>query len=258
MSESIDTLIEKLADPQTRHLAREALAEKGAEIAPQLLETVKDQEQPTNMRWACITLLAEAKYEPAGPELVRILKEEINLRPDALRALQTITGRDDVGVETDDWEKVIAGEELEEAPEEELDDDEAMAFLRKALKSDSVTVKWLPEGYAHLTVHLPGERKHQVLLTFDEEDARGRQVVTFYTECGKTTPEAESVIYRHNVTMPHGAFSIERNAEGDLAVVLRNRVPIEELGEDSLREIIVSAAREADAVEYELTEQDRI
>mgnify|MGYP006302933057 FL=1 len=134
MAESTQELIEKLERFDTRHAAREALRDRLDDAAPALLDVVRDSERPNNMRWAAITLLGEARFEDAGPELVRIMKEEQNLRPDAMRALQAITGRDDVGVEADDWERVISGDAVSEAPDEELSEDDAATFLREALR----------------------------------------------------------------------------------------------------------------------------
>lgn len=257
MAASIEALIEALASHETRHRAREALREQLDDAAPQLLEVVKDTERLTNMRWAAITLLAEAKYEEAGPELVRIMKEEQNLRPDALRALEEITGRDDVGVEADDWEKVIAGESLDQGVGEALSDDEAAEFVRSALEGSGIEVGD-EDGYVRLTVPLEGERRHQLLLTFDEKDAKGRQLITVYTECGEASEEAQDIIYRHNVTMPYGAFTVDRNANDVRSVVLRHRVPTEEVDPSDMRPMIEAIAREADAVEYELSQQDQI
>lgn len=257
MAHSIQDLIEALANHATRHPAREALRDRLEAAAPELLKVLQDQERPTNMRWAAITLLAEAKYEDAGPELVRIMQEEQNLRPDALRALETITGRDDVGPEADDWEKVIAGESLDQGVGEALSDDEAVAFVRSALQDTEIEVA-NEEAYVRLDVPLAGDRHHQMLLTFDEKDAKGRQLVTFYTECGEATKDAQDIMYHHNVTMPYGAFTVDRNAEDVRSVVMRHRVPTEDLEPDDLRSMVEAMAREADAVEYELTEEDQI
>lgn len=257
MAASIQELIEALANHETRHQAREALGDRLSEAAPELLKLVADRERPTNMRWAAITLLAEAKSEDACPELVRIMKEEQNLRPDAMRALQEITGRDDVGVEPDDWEKVIRGESLEQGTQEQLTDDEAVAFARSALEDSQVQVSE-EDGYVRLDVPLEADRHHQLLLSFDEVDARGRQLATFYSECGKASKEAQDIIYRHNVTMPYGAFTIDRNADDVRSVVMRYRVATEDLGPQDFYSIVESMAREADAVEFELSGSDQI
>lgn len=257
MAASIQELIEALENHETRHQAREALRDRLSEAAPELLKVVSDTERPTNMRWAAITLLGEAKYEDAGPELVRIMKDEQNLRPDAMRALEEITGRDDVGVEADDWEKVIRGESLEQGTREQLSEDDAVSFVSSALEDSRVDVSE-EDGYVRLDVPLEADRHHQLLLSFDEVDARGRQLATFYSECGKATKEAQDVIYRHNVTMPYGAFTIDRNADDVRSVVMRYRVATEDLGPQDFGSIVESMAREADAVEFELSGNDRI
>ncbi|NOY81193.1 MAG: hypothetical protein GXP31_09335 [Kiritimatiellaeota bacterium] len=261
----IDALLRRLNDYRTRAEARRRLAELSEQAAPKVLEVlVNEPHAPPNKRWALATLLGRARFEPAIPVLLDMLRNEPALRADACRALQQITGKD-IGEEVSDWERALSGAADAESsdtgaptdanpelfmPEKEL--------IRQAFEGIATKIEW--EGnppYAYLRMPLPGERKQQIIVSFNEKDENGGDIVSIYTECGPASPATEAAAHRRNVTVQYGRFAIEQD-DGRPRVVMRHSMPRLGVDPERLREVVESMARDADSFEAELTHQDRI
>jgi len=263
MAHSIQELILQLGDFRRRHDARSALAQHGADAAPLLLEALSNRNNPTNMRWAAVTLLAACRYTDACPVLIEIMREDLNLRGEAWRALETITERTDVGDDPDGWERAldvadVPAEEETPEPEEDASETEVFQLVRRSLAAHATKISWEEEGYAYVRLALPGGRKQQILISFDQTDADDNPLACIYTECGPDTPNAEQAIYRRNVTLQYGKFTVEKDADGVGKIVVRHLAPLAGLTAEILREVVFVIAREADNLEYELTQSDRI
>ncbi len=262
----IDALIHRLGDYRTRAEARRRLAELGEQAAPNMLEALMNEPHATpNKRWALTTLLGQARYEPAIPVLLEMLRNEPALRGDACRALQRITGKD-IGEDLNDWERALSGTADAEGPDTEATTDATpersmpeKELIRQAFEGIATKIEW--EGdppYAYLRIPLPGERKQQMIVSFTEKDENGRDVVSIYTECGPASPATEAAAHRRNVTVQYGRFTVEQDDDGRLRVVMRHALHRHGLSAERLREVVESMARDADSFEAELTHLDRI
>lgn len=260
----IDTLIRGLADYRARHRCRKALMEAGDAAAPPLLALLEDEEAPTNARWAAMNLLSEMQCKEAIPLLEKIAETNRNLLPDAQRAMETLTGETftQSTLEFASPEELGVGEVGEIGDDIDLDDEpdataDLFAFVQTAMNEDASEITWEEAGYAHLRVDLPRDRKQQVLIMPADADHLGRERLCIYTECGEATAEAEAVIYQHNVTAHVGNFSVEEQ-DGQRKVLMRHYEQAVGLSAERMREIVTAIAQAADALEYELTGEDRI
>lgn len=249
-------LIDQLEDYHTRRKARMELAEKGPDIADELIRILSDPERKTNTRWAAITLLAECKCEDAIDPLMEILRDETNLRGDAWRALRQITGKD-VEEDYELWLKEIHGEEILEVIEEDGLEEAGYSLVKQALAGTAQEISWNSEGsYVYLRIPLSGNRKQQLIVSFEDEGER--HVMNVYTKCAPATAEAEAVIYQHNVTLKYGKYSVEDDEDGEKSVIMTNEVPMSLCTPEYIKEMIVNMAGEADSLEYQLTQEDHI
>jgi len=262
-------LISQLADHRTRAAARRELRDVGSAAAEQLLVVLQDRESPANMRWAGITLLAHCKHGPAVPVLIEVLASDPNLQGEAVRALQTITGHD-LGEDVGAW-KCATGHggdpgggavaETEEEPVAEEAGEKSVAesrlgLVRAAVGDVASELSWEEPGYVYARIELEAGRKQQMIVTFD--DSMADPDLSIYTECGPPDAEAVQNMSRRNVTVAYGAFGVETEDNGSEKIVMRHGVPLSRIDVSSLREILLSMAREADNFEYELTQNDRI
>ncbi|MBT3375664.1 MAG: HEAT repeat domain-containing protein [Lentisphaerae bacterium] len=264
----IESLVTRLRSFRTRAQAREELRALGDAAVPELLGMVEDAQEPENARWAGITLLGDMKCEQAVPLLVSLLRDDLPLRGEAHRALVQISGQD-AGEDADAWETSLANcpedaEAVEAGGESVPSGEEGVSDLelcRRAVGDVATKLSWEgtdDEGYAYIRLPLKEGRKQQMIVTFDEMDDDERPLATIYTECGPATPEAVQAMSRWNVTLRYGTFVVEESAEGQQKVVMRHQTLKSGLLPESLRTILLTMAREADGLEFEITQSDQI
>ena len=260
----IDRLISRLGTYQTRAQARRRLRQLGEQAGEKLTAVLDEEDAAPNKRWAAISLLADCGYEPAGPALLRTMKADETLIGDTCRALRTITGHD-IGDDIAAWEQALSGiGAADETPAGDAGvpgpngDSPELDLVREALGDVATVLNWEEPGYAYLRLPVGTDRKQQVIVTFDEADRDGNPLASVYTECGPASPEARQTISHRNVTLPYGKFAVEED-EGVEKVVMRHYERLDRLTADLLRDMILAMAREADNLEYELTQGgDRI
>jgi len=264
---TIEVLISQLADFQTRHAARKEIEAMGEGVADCLLPLLTDSTLPENMRWSALSLFVAWKYAPATETILEVARTDRGLHSEAFRALERITGLE-VGEDADEWEKALADpasyvaqgaveklfEEVDEAEEEE---NAGYNLLRKAVGSVASEFRWEDEGYLYMRFELPGGRKQQMIATFLDTDPSGDPLTTIYTECGPANPQINELIEPRNLTVKHGQFVLDGDGD-EQKVVMRQVMPTSRLTEDLAREILLSMATDADALENELTHADHI
>ncbi len=271
--QSIERLITELESFRGRAAARRRLSEIGTPAAEALIAALQNPETGENARWSVITVLAHIGYRPAAPVLLEILRRDANLRGEALRALQQITG-EDLGDAPSAWEAAIFGTstpatepEAEPEPEPEpavaegpveLTPDQALALFQEALQSDASTVSWEDPGYVYARVVLEGDRKQQIIATFDSADADDVPRITIYTECGPASAPALAALEERNAEAAFGAFVVEETDEGGEKIVMRHELPVPDATTGLIRDIVLSIAAAADSFEYAITQSDRI
>ena len=263
--DDMESLIAQLRSFQTRAHARQRLHALGEAAVPGLLGLVEDPQEHENARWAAITLLGNLKCELAVPVLVNILRDELSLRGQARKALELITGQD-AGEDADAWETLMAGSTADAGVDgastpASSDDADELDLCRQAVGDIATHLTWEEtdgDGYAYIRLPLKDDRKQQMIVTFDEIDEDGRALATIYTECGPATPEAVEASSRRNVTQRYGKFLVEEDPDGQRKVVMRHQMSCPGLLPGTLRTILLNMAREADGLEFEITQSDRI
>ena len=266
-AQSIESLISQLADYRGRHAARMTIEAMGPSVADRLLLVLGDASLPENMRWSVLALLVAWKHLPAAGAILEVAREDRGLHSEAFRALSAITGLE-IGEDADEWEKALADpaayaaqaaaeRRLEEEAEEEDPEKAGYNLLRRAVGSVASEFKWEEEGYLYMRFPLPGGRKQQMIATFQAAAADGNPMTTLYTECGAATPGAAELISRRNVTAKYGQFVLD-GEPGEQKVVMRHVAPTGELTEQLAHDILLSMAFEADSMENELGQCDRI
>lgn len=262
--DDIEVLVEQLASFATRARARKRLQALGEAAVPGILGLLRDTHAPENARWAAVTLLAGLKCDLAVPVLLNILRNEPSLQGEARRALESITGQDG-GDDIATWEALLAGS----TPDAEgggvspstAGDVSELELCRQAVGQLATHLTWEEtdgEGYAYIRLPLKGERKQQMIVTFDDVDEDERALTTIYTECGPATPKAVAIISRLNVTQRYGKFLVEDGPDGQPKVVMRHQTLRAGLLPETLRTILLTMAREADGLEFSITQSDRI
>jgi hypothetical protein len=254
---AIEQWIAQLNDFRKRSAARLALRGAGAAAVGPLLTVLQNRSAPENVRWVALTLLGECRCDEAVPVLIQIARDELGLRGEAIRALRAITGKD-LGDAPDEWAAALsetAGEPAAPAPAGTA----ALAMVREALGDVATELTWEDSGYVYLRIPLREGRKQQMIVMFDDAVAGGTVPgATVYTECGPATPQAIDIIPRRNMTLSYGRFEVEPDGGGKQKVVMRERIPADRLYKELLRAIVLGMAREADTLEFELTQGDRI
>lgn len=267
-NQSLDNLISQLADYRTRHAARLRLKEMGPAIADQLLPLLGDTARPENLRWSVLALLVAWKHRPAASEILRVVRADRGLQSEGVRALESLTGLE-IGEDWDEWEKALADPAGYAAPKTaapaerphhkvgKSPEERGREFFRRALAREASQFQWEAEGYLYMRFELPGNRKQQIVATFHETDSNNQPLATIYTECGPANSQAVTAITRRNLTVTHGKFEIE-GPEDEQKVVMRAHIPFANLNEKLVHDVVLSMAVEADSLEHELTQADRI
>lgn len=265
---SLDHLIAQLADYRTRHTARLRLKEMGPAIADRLLPLLEDAARPENLRWSVLALLVAWKQTAAAPAILRVARADRGLQSEAVRALASLTGLE-IGEDWDEWAKALADPAGYAAPKTaapserphhkvgRTPEERGCEFFRRALARDASQFQWEAEGYLYMRFELPGNRKQQIVATFNETDDNRQPLAAIYTECGPASPQAVTAITRRNLTAKHGKFEIEGPA-GEQKVVMRAHIPFASLDEKLVHDTVLCMAVEADSLELELTQADRI
>ena len=266
--QQLEALIPQLADYQTRHAARKQIEAMGPVVAGRLLPLLTDPALAENSRWAVLSLFTTWRHLPATPTILEVARADRGLHGEAVHALEVITGLQ-LGEDFDEWEKALAdpaayatqeaaARQMDEGmPTEERQQEKGYNIFRRALASTASEFKWEEEGYLYMRFELKGRRKQQIVATFQGTDPSGHPLVTLYTECGPSTPEAIALMARRNVTTKYGRFVIE-GAVGEEKVVMRENIPLVRLTEDLARDVVMCMATAADSLENELTHADHI
>jgi hypothetical protein len=259
--EEIEALVQQLADVQTRAVARRQLREYGPAVADRLVAILENSDLPLNMRWAAITLLEEWQYEPAVPTLLAVLKSEQNLIGEAARALRGIAGKD-IGESVEQWELALSGEEGVPATSP-LDDvsspEDQVGMIQEAVGDTADEIAWDDAGAVYVLMPV-GDRKHQLLISFEGTGGKGRRSVFLYTESGPPPdPDtARQMLDMLNVTLKYGRFALRTDDGGEARVVMEHRIHDVEFASELLAEVIRYMAREADQLEERLTGSDEV
>jgi len=273
--QSLEQLIALLADYRTRHAARMRIKDMGPAVVDHLLPLLGDSSKSENLRWSVLALLVAWKHLPAAPEILRVARSDRGLQSEGVRALERLTGLE-IGEDWAEWEKALPDPEAYAARQDASATDEAPAvaarphskvgkspeergreLFRRALANIASQFQWEAEGYLYMRFELPGNRKQQIVATFHETDAEGRPLASLYTECGPASPEAVTAITRRNLTVKHGKFEID-GTEGEQKVVMHAQIPLAGLNEKLIHDTAMCMAVEADSLEHELTQADRI
>ncbi len=286
---AIDRLIHNLADYRTRSDARKELVTYGEEAAEPLMQLLQDKEQKTNARWAAIRILADIGHQPAEQPIFEVARESENLCGEACRALKTITGKE-FGEDLEKWQAYLNGEappeedaadvqeEAEgESPDQEQDatetedssgetltlttvppEQDEYELIKNALASETKEIAWEEENYIHVHLAVTNERSHQLIISFAQQEENNQRIVAFYTRCGRDKGDTDELISYCNNRLTYGQAYIETEEEGEHILAVWNTTFAENLTADKVRQIVVTLAKEADAIEAELTNKDRI
>jgi serine/threonine protein kinase len=128
-------------------------------------------------------------------------------------------------------------------------------LLHEALDHEP-SVDWRHQGDGYLArVELADGRRQQVWLETEERDA-GERLVSIYSVCGPAQPAYYADALRLNSQMIHGALAL-RDIDGVPHFVVLNNYPRATVDSEEIRESILDAAFHGDAVERQLTGQDR-
>ncbi|MDX9978655.1 MAG: hypothetical protein RBU25_01290 [Lentisphaeria bacterium] len=272
-NQSLENLISQLADYRTRHAARQRLKEMGPAVADSLLPLLEDTARPENLRWSVLALLVAWKRTSAAPAILRVARADRGLQSEAVRALASLTGLE-IGEDWDEWEKALAdpaayaaqhaaAADLPAAAEHphhkvgKSPEERGCEIFRRALAKTASQFQWEAEGYLYMRFELAANRKQQIVATFHETDGNRQPLATIYTECGPANPQAVTAVTRRNLTVKHGKFEIE-GPGGEQKVVMRAQIPFASLDERLVHDLVLGMAVEADSLELELTQADRI
>ncbi len=264
MKPTVTELIEALGDYRTRSQARRELGKLGEAAAPELIKLLGDSEGHTNARWSAVTLLAQCRCPEAATVLLQVMREDENLRGEACRALQKISGLE-IGEDLEAWEQALNAQ-TEDAPAaaaeaiagERVVTNPLLDLVQKSMAGLTGDVSWEEGGYVLVRVPLHEGRKQQMIIMPEESETEQGPCVCIYTECGPEPPHVEQVVYRRNVTLPYGKFTIEKDEAGHGKVVMRHLVAASQLNAEKLNDIIMVMSREADNLEFEITHSDII
>ena len=221
-----------------------------------LLAELKNPGNPPNMKWALMTVLETHRCTEAVPLLVDLLRDEPVLMDEASRALKALTGRD-AGEDADQWTAALGapGSTNEDTREGE---NQSMVFVRDALQDEDADITWDEEqACVYTEIHFE-ERRQQVIISFGSEDALGQRCAQLYTECGTIGPEWRDEILARSALLRYGSFALEEGADGAFRVTMQHFLPEADLAPADLRDAIVVIAHDADALEHEITGEDRI
>jgi hypothetical protein len=263
----VKQLIQRLANFQTRAAARQELVLMGKEAVPALIAALKHPNE--GVRWSAAKTLGEIGDESAVDALIEALGMP-SLAPTAAESLQAITGKS-FGTSSDAWRRwrqtgeepestagltpsYAAGDVEENVSAEGLSDEE---IVRRVLRG-------LPNARAHpisggtqVEIPLEGGRRQNLVITFDSRDAEGKPLVCVYTECGPAHPTKYDTVFRYNLSLPYGSVAV-RDVDGHPMFVMMHTTARQSLDIAVLRRALLAIAKQADALEYELTRKDVI
>jgi hypothetical protein len=263
----VKQLIQRLGNFQTRAAARQELVLLGKEAVAPLIAALKHPNE--GVRWSAAKTLGEIGDAAAVDALIEVLGNP-NLAPTAAESLQAITGKN-FGTNFAAWQHwrqtgedpppsagltptYAAGEPDEAVSAEGLTDEQVIQRL----------VQGLPRARAHpiqggtqIEIPLEGGRRQNLAVTFDSKDAEGRPLVCIYTECGPAHPTKYDTVFRYNLTLPYGSVAV-RDVDGHPTFVMMYTTPRQSLDIAVLRRALMAIAKQADALEYELTRKDVI
>jgi hypothetical protein len=262
----IDKLILQLVNFQTRAAARRELAALGKEAVPALMKALKNPNE--GIRWSAAKTLGEIGDAAATDALVESLADA-NLTSTAAESLERITGKK-LGVDPQAWRhwrqtgeethtasatpSFAAGAIEEIVSAVTLSDDDVVSRLVTGMASVASQRR---NGAWELCVQLEQGRKQHLALTFDSKDAEGKRLVCVYTECGPAHVSKYDTVFRYNLMLPYGHVAV-RDIDGQPTFVMMFTTPRETLDIAVLRRALLAIAKQADALEYELTRKDII
>jgi len=261
----LQNLVNQLKDYRSRAAARQQLRRAGNAAVACLLPALSDNDAPTNMRWAVITLLGDCRSSEAIEPLIEIVRTDLGLRGEAVRALQLITGAD-YGEDIEQWQAFRRGEisatddndTMLMGPTQNLDFAALQATIEQALAPLAQQLSWEDPGYAHLVMPISGGRKHQLLISFEQNDASNQAMACFYTECGVAAANTQAMLSQRSGDLDYGQFGIESDDTGCRKIIMRHTLAITDFTADNIREIATAMTRDADSLEAELHQTDQI
>lgn len=265
-TDGVSAWVDGLKSFRTRARARKELERCGPTAADRVLPLITDTTLPENARWAAITVVQAWGYTPAAPLLLAVLRTHPGLRGAALQALEALTGFS-IGDVPDEWERALADPEAyrrsrqEAAPLAAADtgsEPDGCRVFRQALGNAASEIAWDPDGFLYLRIPLEAGRKQQVLVSFADVDSGGKPLATLYTECGEVRADSLDSINRRNVTARYGKFYLQKDDQGTEQVIMRETVPLQRLTSKLARDIVLTMAAEADALEQEMSGADHI
>lgn len=259
----IDRLIAELDDSRTRARARRALAQVGADAADRLLEVLAQGAGGVpNKRWAAVNLLGSCRHRAAVPVLVAVMRDEPGLRAEAHRALQAITGRE-LEEDADAWEAALAadGDPVDgtpgaaEAPTTPRRPEEELAHQAVGDLATSIA----GEEPNTVCIRIPADRggNLHVRLDFGGTDRLGDPLLCIHTDCGPATPSLQAIVFRHNVTLRYGCYSVERTEDGTDRAVWRHHTSPLGLLSKHLRDVLLALVSDVEQLRSELAQGEQ-
>jgi hypothetical protein len=189
------------------------------------------------VRWAAAALLGEMGGASAVEALEKYA-DDPRIGYQAAQAIQAITQR--LEARPDQEEAAPAAPELSDAD-----------LMQAVVEGTSWQLTKARDGWT-VTVDLAGGRSQKVLCVFSPRSERGTPLVFVYTECGPARPDLYEWVLRLNARLPFVAVGL-REVGGRLLFVMVNSFLRETVTAKDLRTSISKLAKEADAVEKELT-----
>jgi serine/threonine-protein kinase len=126
-------------------------------------------------------------------------------------------------------------------------------LLHEAL-DDLPTVAWRADGPQYVaTVELADDRRQRVFIEATNGEDR---LLTIYSVCGPVNPQYYAEALRLNASIIHGALAI-REIEGTPHYVMVNNYPRATVDAEEIRQSVLDAALNADALERRLTGGDQ-
>jgi hypothetical protein len=260
-------LIQRLGNFQTRAAARQELVLLGKEAVAPLIAALKHPNE--GVRWSAAKTLGEIGDAAAVDALIEALGN-VSLASTAAESLQAITGKN-FGTDAAAWRHwrqtgeetppnagitstFAAAEPEENVSAEGLSNEEIIQHVLHGIaraKSHPIP------GGAQVEIPLEGGRRQNLAITFDSKDADGKPLVCIYTECGPAHPTKYDTVFRYNLSLPYGSVAV-RDVDGHPMFVMMHTTPRQSLDIAVLRRAVLAIAKQADALEYELTRKDVI
>jgi len=117
-------------------------------------------------------------------------------------------------------------------------------------------VTWRRDGERYMVIRrLPGDRRQTVFLDPSSHEV-GNRLLLFYSVCCKAEPSYYEQALRLNSTMLHGSLAL-REVDGVPHFVVVETYPRSTVDPDEIRRSVLEISYHADAVEQQLTGEDR-